>query len=153
LTPLLRPVTRDAELPLSYGQERLWFLEQFTPGTAAYTIAAALRLAGPLDPTALQHSPSALVARHESLRTTFPVRDGTPYQHIAPPAPVPLPQHDLGGLPPAARAAAVQQRAQAMAAGSFDLPGGPLLRLELLRLGPQEHVLLLATHHAVWDAW
>jgi hypothetical protein len=141
--------------PLSFSQRRLWFLAQLEPGSAAYNLPAALRLAGRLDLAALRRSLGEIVRRHEVLRTTFPAAaDGEPRQAIAPPAPGPLalPLVDLAPLgqdrwPEALRLAWQEARRP------FDLARGPLLRLVLVRLGEDEHALLVTIHHIVSDAW
>jgi len=142
-------------VPLSLAQQRLWVLHQLSPALIAYHIPAALRLRGPLDTTALARSLSAIVVRHAALRTHFPhvPPGGEPVQAVAPPAPVPLPEIDLAGLPEAVREAAVLDLAGEDARRPFDLERGPLLRLCLLRLGGAEHVLVLTVHHLVSDAW
>jgi amino acid adenylation domain-containing protein len=151
--PPLVPVPRDGDLPLSFAQQRLWFLDQLLPGDPAYSLPFALRLVGALAPEALAMSFGALVARHEILRTTFAVRDGEPVQRIAPPAPVPVPLHDLAGLPPEHAQTEVHRLAAEDARRPFDLARGPLLRVRLVRLGDREHALLLNLHHIVADAW
>ncbi|MCP9986091.1 amino acid adenylation domain-containing protein [Streptomyces sudanensis] len=145
----ITPAPRDEPLPLSFTQRRLWFLDDFEPGGSEYNSGGALRLTGPLDRTALQAALDALVHRHESLRTVFVSRDGSPVQVVRPPAPVPLPFEDLSGRSGQeldARLAAEVQR-------PFALDEGPLLRLLLVGLGPEEHVLLMSIHHIVTDAW
>ncbi|HEX2516297.1 MAG TPA: amino acid adenylation domain-containing protein, partial [Chloroflexota bacterium] len=140
-------------LPLSFAQQRLWFLDQLEPGSGAYNLPAAVRLEGPLDVDVLARALDALVARHEALRTTFAAAEGRPEQVVAPALAVPLPVADLSALAPDAREAAVISRARAEAGAPFDLTAGPLLRAALLRLGPAEHVLLLTLHHIVADGW
>ncbi|HXQ87996.1 MAG TPA: amino acid adenylation domain-containing protein, partial [Solirubrobacterales bacterium] len=145
--PPLVPVPRDRPLPLSFGQQRLWFLDRLEPGSAAYNLPAALRLAGRLDVGALERALQAVVARHEVLRTVFVANaDGRAAQVIAPALPVSLavsevPSHDVARL--------VAEEA----ARPFDLTRGPLLRARLLRLAEREHVLLFTMHHVVSDAW
>jgi amino acid adenylation domain-containing protein len=151
--PPLRRVPRDGPLPASFAQERLWVIDRMEPGSAAYNIPAVLRLSGRLDAAALEAALSAVVRRHESLRTTFAEADGRPVQVIHPPRPVVLPTEDLSALAPAERDAAARRLAAEEAARHFDLAAGPLLRAALLRLGGEEHVLLLTLHHAVGDAW
>ncbi|MFL6235263.1 MAG: amino acid adenylation domain-containing protein, partial [Thermoanaerobaculia bacterium] len=142
---------RAGDLPLSFAQERLWFLDQLTPGSAAYNVPAAFRLHGRLDAAALERAFSEVARRHEALRTTFPSRGGRPVQEIAPPAGWTLPVADLSALPdPAAEAA---RRTAEEILQPFDLLRGPLLRTLLLRLGPEEHVLVLTLHHGVADLW
>ena len=153
--PPLVPVARDGdvEVPLSYAQEAMWFLDQLAPGNPASTMPAAFRLTGPLDVDALAGALGELVRRHEALRTTFPSTGGRPRQQITPPGPVALPVDDLSALGPAAAEAAARRLAGAEATAPFDLARGPLLRARLLRLGPEEHVLLLTVHHIVADGW
>ncbi|MBV9774815.1 MAG: amino acid adenylation domain-containing protein, partial [Gemmatimonadetes bacterium] len=142
---------REGPLPLSFAQQRLWVVDRLEPGSAAYHLPSALRLRGPLDTAALRASLDALVARHESLRTTFAERGGVPVQVIHPPAPVPLPVLDLRELPEAEREAT--RLAAAEAQRPFDLARGPLLRSTLLRLADDDHVLCFTMHHVVSDGW
>ncbi|HEV2845900.1 MAG TPA: condensation domain-containing protein, partial [Thermoanaerobaculia bacterium] len=151
-TPL-RPVPRDGALPLSFSQERLWFLDRLEGGGPAYNIFAAVRLAGRLDAVRLRDAFQGLVRRHESLRTRFAETGGSPAQVIAPVLEVGLPLVDLAGLGPEEREAEVKARAHTEARWRFDLAAGPLVRLSLLRLGEEEHALLLNVHHIVPDAW
>lgn len=139
--------------PASPSQRRLWFLDQFTPNSAAYNIAFSLRFKGPLNLDALGRSIAALVERHAVLRTTFAVDGGQPIQVIAPTGTCPLPLLDLQNLPEAERAEQVAQITQAEARQPFDLAAGPLLRTTLLRLGAQEHRLLVTIHHIISDEW
>ncbi len=152
--PPLASRRRDDHPPLSFAQQRLWFVDQLQPGSTAYNIPFAARLRGPLDPAALAASLGEVARRHEVLRTTFELRDlesGEPVQIIAPAAPRPLPVIDLSALPdPDATAVRL---AAAEAGRPFDLARGPLLRSLLLRLAAEEHVLLLTLHHAVSDGW
>ena len=145
------PVPREGRLPLSFAQRRLWFLDQLEPGSAAYVVPTAVRLAGRVDEGALERSVSELVRRHESLRTTFPTDLGEPIQEIAAPIAVKLPILDLSEIPRAASAA--RSIARAEAEQPFDLERGPLWRVRLLRLDEDDHVFLFTTHHIVSDAW
>ena len=140
------------ELPLSFSQQRLWFLDQWEPGNPAYNMFAAFRLEGTLDPAALARAIEEIVRRHESLRTTFTSEAGRPRQVVSAPGPVPLPLVDLSGLP-SGQAAEVRGLGAAHAGRSFDLERGPLLRITLVRLAPAEHWVLLAIHHIVSDGW
>ena len=151
--PPLVQVGRDKPLPLSFAQQRLWFLDQLEPDAAAYNIPAALRLRGPLDAAALQRSLSEIVRRHEALRTTFAVLHDEPRQLIHPPRPVELPLFDLSALGAAEREREARRLVGAEAVRPFDLAGGPLLRAGLVRLGEEEHVALLTMHHIVSDGW
>jgi amino acid adenylation domain-containing protein len=151
--PRIERVPRGGELPLSFGQERMWFLAQLDPASPAYVIPLALRLSGKLDVEALEGAISALAARHEVLRTTFRAgRDG-PVAIIHDPAPVPLPRLSLASLPPGDRERAARAEVDAEARRPFDLAAGPLLRARVLDLAEDDHVLLLTLHHIVTDAW
>ncbi|HYR08161.1 MAG TPA: condensation domain-containing protein, partial [Longimicrobium sp.] len=154
--PVLPPVVptecTDA-VPLSFAQERLWFLDRLEPGSTTYNIPAALRLTGALDEAALERSLGEIVRRHEALRTVFAEVDGSPVQVISPFGGFALPVEDLSPLAEADREAAVKSRAVEEARRLFDLAAGPLFRAALLRLGAEDHVLLLSMHHIVSDAW
>ena len=147
----LLPVPRGGELPLSAAQERLWFLAQLDPASPTYNIPAGLHLRGRLDAAALEGALAAVLARHESLRTTFGEGEGGPFQSVAPVAAWTLPLVDLAGL--AAAEAEVLRLAREEAVRPFDLARGPLFRAALLRLGPADHLLLLDLHHAIADGW
>jgi amino acid adenylation domain-containing protein len=150
----IHPQRRDTDrFPLSFAQQRLWFLEQLNPGTSVYNVSSALHLAGPLAPAALQRSLSAILRRHEALRTTFAEHDGTPFQLIGAAHAQLLPLLDLRGLPAAERTTTARELARIEAQRPFDLVAGPLLRTTLLRLDADEHVLLLTFHHIVFDGW
>ncbi|HEX6745681.1 MAG TPA: amino acid adenylation domain-containing protein [Longimicrobium sp.] len=151
--PELRRVPRDGPLPLSFAQERIWFLTQLAPELSAYHVPRALRIRGPLTREAIEQSYAALVQRHEVLRTTFPAVNGRPVQVIHPSATVEVPLVDLSGLPEAEREAEVQRIILEVGRKRFDLTHGPLIRVVLLRLGPDEHVAVQAEHHLVHDGW
>nr|WP_256560316.1 non-ribosomal peptide synthase/polyketide synthase [Myxococcus dinghuensis] len=152
--PPLLPAPRGAELPLSFSQQRMWFVEQLQSGEAVYNIPVALRLTGPLEIEALRATFGAVVRRHEVLRTTFFAREGHPFQRIeATPSEWVLPVVDLGALPSAERSAALRSRMSLEAHHRFDLEKGPLLRTVLVRVDDLEHVLLLCMHHIVADGW
>ncbi|MGC5561706.1 non-ribosomal peptide synthase/polyketide synthase [Streptomyces sp. FR-108] len=151
--PVITPVARDATAPMSYAQQRLWFLEEFAPGGTEYVTALALRLRGRLDTRALAAALRELVTRHESLRTTFDTVDGRGVQIVRPPREVPLPLRDLAELPEGERAARLEKLLAADRALPFDLREGPLLRAGLIRLADDEHVLTLTLHHIVTDGW
>ena len=150
--PLL-PVARSESLPLSFAQQRLWFLDQFEPGSPFYNMPVALRLVGELNETALRRTLNEIVRRHESLRTSFAMQDGVPVQIIAEQLALTLPVTDLADLPTAERESRVMQLAQAEAQTPFDLSTGPLIRTGLIRLGATEHILLFTLHHIVSDGW
>jgi amino acid adenylation domain-containing protein len=139
--------------PASFAQQRLWFLEQLEPSSAAYNIPVAVRLRGRLNRDALTRALNEVVRRHEALRTTFATSDNQPVQVIADHRPRPLPLIDLCGLGPRERAAEAQRLSDAEARRPFDLSRGPLLRASLLRLGEREHVALLTLHHIISDRW
>ncbi|HEX9987857.1 MAG TPA: amino acid adenylation domain-containing protein [Chloroflexia bacterium] len=151
--PPVQRMQRTGDLPLSFAQQRLWFLDQWMPASAAYTIPVVMRLDGPLDEDALKASINAIVGRHEALRTTFEVVGDRPTQVIAPTLDVALPLVDLSSLPGEARQAEAQRRVREEAQRPFDLARGPLLRANLLRLGEREHLLVLVMHHIVSDGW
>ena len=151
--PPIRPVDRKAAMPLSFGQQRLWFLDQLAPNSAFYNMHAGLHLSGQLDLAALARSFTHLIGRHESLRTVFRLSDGQPLQLILPAAQCPLPLLDLTALPQPLQPQEVTRLAQQQARRPFDLSTGPLLRLLLLRLAEDEHVLLLTMHHIISDGW
>ncbi|MEV4272491.1 non-ribosomal peptide synthetase/MFS transporter [Micromonospora aurantiaca (nom. illeg.)] len=144
----ITPRPSGAEVPLSYAQERVWFMDQLAPGEAAYHIAVPLRVRGPLDVDALRAALTALADRHESQRTRFPAdADGRPTVVVADTADVPL------TVVEAPDEAAAQALVDAAAAEPFDLANGPLLRALLIRLTADDHVLFLAQHHIVGDGW
>ncbi len=146
-----------AEAPLSFSQERLWFLDRLTPGTATYNMPGPLRLRGPLDTRVLARCFAEIARRHESLRTRFAIREGTPVQVIDPPGAWTIPGIDLTALPAPRRQAEAERLANEESGWPFQLDRGPLLRTLLLRLddgeGGGEHVLLLTMHHIISDGW
>lgn len=149
-------ITRRAyssPIPLSFAQERLWFLERYAPGSPVYHVPLLLRLTGPLDVDSLQRALDEVVARHEALRACFVLVDAAPAQVVARPAPVPLGLTDLTGFPRDER----EERALAFAAEEverpFDLEAGPPLRMQLMRLADDEHLLALVVHHIACDGW
>ncbi len=150
--PPITPAPRDADLPLSFAQQRLWFLDRMAPGSAAYNVPTAVRLEGPLDTAALAASLAEVVRRHEALRTTFAAVAGEAVQVVAAGAAVRLAVVDLSGSP-GAKEDEVRRLAREEARRPFDLSRGPLLRATLVTLGREEHVLLLTLHHIAGDAW
>src|SRR4029077_6112705 len=139
--------------PLSFAQQRLWFLDQMAPGNPFYNTSTALPLKGPLDAGALESSLNAVIRRHEALRTTFGAVDGEPVQVIAAEVRLAPGGEELEPLPAGAR----EERGRALgseeARRTFDLARGPLVRMRLLRLGVADHVLLLTLHHIICDGW
>ena len=157
--PALRPLTVEEReqlggvLPLSFAQQRLWFLDQLEPGSAFYNIPAALRLKGELQVGALERTLNEIVRRHEVLRTRFVNVSGEPRQEVLTAEEVKLAITDLSELDEAERETAVSEAVAAESREPFDLVHGPLLRVKLLRLDEQEHVALLTMHHIVSDGW
>ena len=139
--------------PLSFGQERLWFLQQMEPENPFYNLPAVLRLEGELDVEALERALAEIVRRHEVLRTTIALRDGAPVQAVAPPSPLRLAAEEVPGSGAEEREAELRRLIRAEAQRPFDLARGPLLRASLQRLDPREHVLLIVLHHVVTDGW
>ncbi|HEY9404501.1 MAG TPA: amino acid adenylation domain-containing protein [Pyrinomonadaceae bacterium] len=152
-SPPITRVPRDGHIPLSFAQERLWFLEQWQPQSSAIYISEAARLNGALDITALERTLNEIVRRHEALRTTFQTIEGEARQVIAPSLKIELPVVDLESLPEAEREAQARLLAKQEAQRPFDLAQGPLLRASLLRLGAEEHILLFNIHHIIGDGW
>ncbi|MCM3904257.1 MAG: amino acid adenylation domain-containing protein [Pyrinomonadaceae bacterium] len=149
----IKPVKRDAAVPLSFAQQRLWFLDQLEPSKSSYNIPAAVRLKGQLDREAMARSLTEIVRRHEVLRTRFVAIDGQPSQIATPPEPVLLTFVDLSDLSAARRESEALHLAQSEAQRPFDLGQSPLLRVTLVRMSDDEHVLLLTRHHIITDAW
>ncbi|HEV7783970.1 MAG TPA: condensation domain-containing protein, partial [Thermoanaerobaculia bacterium] len=151
--PIARPDPRPDPLPLSFSQQRLWFLDRLRPGDPSYNVPAVLEIAGALSPAALAHGLEDLAARHEALRTTFADVDDRPAQVVAPYLAVPLPLIDLAALPPAGRGSEAERLVQEEVLRPFDLTAGPLLRALLVRLEAERHILALNLHHIVCDGW
>ncbi|MBV9279371.1 MAG: non-ribosomal peptide synthetase, partial [Chloroflexi bacterium] len=150
----IQPAPRATEpLPLSFAQQRLWFLEQMAPGSPAYTMAGAARITGILDAAALQQSLDAVAQRHEVLRSTFQAQAGQPVLRLGAAQPVPLRVVDLRGVEASEREAEEQRLMTRDARLPFDLTNGPLLRATLIRPADEEHLLLVAMHHIVADGW
>ncbi|MEZ0115027.1 amino acid adenylation domain-containing protein [Catenulispora sp. EB89] len=147
-------VPRTAPLPLTWQQEGLWFLHELDPESVTYHVPIAYRLTGRLDPPALRVALRHLLARHESLRTRFVLLDTVPHQVADPvPDPVPWEYTDLADLPGPERAAHARRVVDEAAARPFDLTAAPALRVSLVRLAEDEHVLVLTMHHLVTDGW
>ncbi|MEU6432664.1 amino acid adenylation domain-containing protein, partial [Microbispora sp. NPDC046973] len=150
--PPIVPVSRERKLPLSFAQQRLWFLDQLDPGSAEYVIPSPIPLTGDMDIAALRAALDALVERHEVLRTRLVADDdGIPWQVIDPPTRFDLPMVDLTGHDHPQEAARAWVAADA--ATPFDLATGPLIRATLLRLADDQHILALSMHHIVSDEW
>jgi amino acid adenylation domain-containing protein len=146
-------VSRERELPLSFAQQRLWFLDQLEPGSAFYATTRVLRVVGSLDTGALESAFSRVIERHESLRTRFRSIEGRPVQVVLPRCAFRVPLVDLTSVPEGEREAAAARRAKEEGSRPFDLATAPLLRVCLLRLSKREHVLVIAMHHIVSDGW
>jgi non-ribosomal peptide synthetase component F len=145
--------TADGPAPLSYGQQQMWFLDQIEPDSYHYNTPAAIRLRGRLDARALADALGEIVRRHDVLRTTFILAGDEPAQVVAPAVPFSLPEVDLVGVPAEAREAEALRLATEEERRPFDLTRGPLFRATLLRLGEEDHMLLVTMHHIVTDGW
>jgi amino acid adenylation domain-containing protein len=155
-SPAPGQIPRRAEAgpsPLSFAQERLWFLDQFEPDSPAYNVTQAFRLSGMLDVQGLEQSINQIVSRHEALRTVFPDVGGQPRQVVVPEQIITLQIIDLEGWPEASREPEALRLASEEAIRPFDLAHGPVLRATLIRLHPAEHILVLGMHHIVSDEW
>jgi amino acid adenylation domain-containing protein len=152
-SPPLRRISRSRHVPVSFAQQRLWFIDRLESGSPFYNIPVAVRLSGKLDVDVLQGCVNEIVQRHEILRTSFAEADREPVQVIAPDLAVPITINDLTHYPDEAKDAQVCRLADENIQRQFDLEKAPLLRLNLFRLGPEEHVLLAVMHHIVSDGW
>ena len=149
----IKPIPRDRPLPLSFGQERLWQVEQLHPSSAVHNLRGVFRLSGPLDYDALQASLQAIVDRHETMRSRFPAVEGQPVVVIEPQLTLELPVVDLSTLSAEAQEETVRSIAVTEVQTPFDLATAPLIRYKLLKLAPEEHVLLRTVHHIINDVW
>ena len=151
--PPIKPVTRDRALPLSFSQQRLWFIHQLEPDSTAYNVPISVRLRGKLDIPALKQSINDIVVRHEVLRTKFSARNGQPIQVIEEPTEVELPLWDLSELEESQR----ELRARGIVGQEFkrpfDLERGPVWRAGLIKITQQDHVLMMTIHHIASDGW
>jgi len=152
-TPPLLPAQRSSSLPLSFAQQRLWFLDQLEPGSPFYNISRARRLQGRLDVVALSRTIAAIIQRHESLRTTYGEENGTPFQRITKLESAPITVIDLSNVSESEREMRGQQLAAEEIQRPFDLTIDPLLRVLLLKFADDEHVLILTLHHIAADGW
>ncbi len=150
--PLVRQQRPD-QLPLSYAQQRLWFLDRLGGGSSEYNMPIALRLRGELDREALEKSINTIVTRHESLRTHFAEIEGEPVQVIEPELLIEIPIEDLSKLSELERASRVMAELREEGSLPFDLACGPLLRMRLLKLGEGDHILIRTMHHIAFDGW
>jgi len=152
-TPSMKRVKWDEDLLLSFAQERLWFIDQLEPNSSLYNCPAAVRLTGRLDAEALQKCLTEIVRRHEALRTTFVTLGGRRIHVISPPRPLSLFRLDLSDLPEEVRELEAALLAEAEAERPFDLAQGPLLRVSLVQLGEEDHLILFTMHHIISDGW
>ncbi|WP_346730394.1 condensation domain-containing protein, partial [Caballeronia sp. dw_276] len=155
LPPLLprSQAGRDRPLPLSYAQQRLWFLDRLEPGNPSYNIPATVRLRGELDVAALRRALNEVVGRHDVLRTHFSVEDGEVVQRTVARLAIDLPLVDLSAQPKALQQTRCKAELVRQAGTSFDLSTGPLIRAGLIRLGDDEHIVALTMHHIASDGW
>jgi amino acid adenylation domain-containing protein len=151
--PPLVSLPRDSQLPLSFAQQRLWFLDQLQPGSPFYNLFSAVRLQGELDVSALEQSFNEIIRRHETLRTVFPNVNGKPVQVVLPATKLAIQFKDLRELPEVERETEALRLATEDVQRPFDLSRGPVLRLTLLQTGAQDHILVLCIHHIVSDGW
>ncbi|HXQ69673.1 MAG TPA: MupA/Atu3671 family FMN-dependent luciferase-like monooxygenase, partial [Pyrinomonadaceae bacterium] len=139
--------------PASFAQQRLWFLDQLEPGSILYNIPTTVRFQGPLDLAALERAFNEIIRRYEILRTTFSMIEQEPVQVVSPPATARLPLIDVSHLGASEQQTKVRQFANEEALQPFDLAQGPLMRVKLLKLGPEDHVLSVTMHHIISDGW
>ncbi|MGZ4123849.1 MAG: amino acid adenylation domain-containing protein, partial [Tumebacillaceae bacterium] len=153
LAPPIVPVSREGQLSASFAQQRLWFADQMEANSAMYNMREVVRLTGPLDQEALLRSLNEIVRRHESLRTTFAEVDGQPIQIIRPFTPLEMPMIDLQAFAETEREEVALRIAVSEAQQPFDLQNDLLIRARLLKLGTEQHMLLVITHHIANDGW
>ena len=151
--PQIRPYPRERAMPVSFGQQRLWFIDKLAPNDPVYNIHFALELNGRLDNGLLERAMCELVMRHESLRTTFVSVGGRPYQIINEPGDDYYGYVDLQGLPAEERRSLARQRVRDICRQTFDLARGPLFRAVLFKLEEEQHVLAINMHHIISDGW
>ncbi|NEQ84202.1 MAG: non-ribosomal peptide synthetase, partial [Moorea sp. SIO2I5] len=144
-------ISREQEIPLSYSQEMMWFWHQLLPENPLYNGMLSLSLEGILNVSALEQSLNEIIRRHENLRTSFPDKDGKPVQVISPVVNINLPIVELPSSPE--QAAKLKQLATTEAEKPFDLETGPVLRVTIVRLSPETHILMLTMHHIIYDGW
>jgi amino acid adenylation domain-containing protein len=149
----IQPIARQEVLPLSFAQERFWFLDQLSPGSPVNNVAVALRLRGALDVEALRRALDEIISRHDILRAYFTVQDGRPVQVILPLLHLMLSLDDLRHVPEIQREEEARRVTTEDARRPFDLANGPLLRGRVVRMGEEDHILALTLHHIVTDGW
>lgn len=153
MEPVIPRLEHSGPMPMSFAQQRLWFLEQLAPGNPVYNVFEALHLSGTLNVPALQHGLSEIVRRHESLRTVFGDQDGAPVQSVRPPVELKLEMLDLRSTPAEEQEACAQKICNEEAARPFNLERDLMIRATLLKLHEEEHVLLVTMHHIASDGW
>lgn len=149
----IQPVAREGHLPLSFAQQRFWYLDRLHPGNPFYNCCALLRVTGPLNLPALQQAINEIIHRHEALRTIFPEVEGWPVQMILAEQPITVLVTDLSALPNAKAEAAQHRLANAEVERPFDLSSGPVIRAGVTRMNQREHVVQVTMHHIVSDGW
>ena len=147
------PLPEEDAYPLSFAQERMWFLYQMDPSSPAYNVRSAFRLRGPVDTDVLERAINELASRHEALRTTYAIVDGQSQQMVAPAVRIPIMKEDFRHLRAADREGAAMRQASKLSLEPFDLVNGPVLRAATLRLGDQDAFLLIWIHHIATDGW
>ena len=153
ILPPIERVPRDTEIPVSFAQQRLWFIDQLMPGSPLYNVPTALAIAGPLDPEALQRSLGEILRRHESLRTTFTSHDGLPFQVISQEVELNLPVIDLSHIEEGAAQVEAMRLIREEAGRGYDLERGPLMRASLIEMASEKWILLISLHHIITDGW
>lgn len=150
---VIRRREMDGPAPMSFGQERMWFLDRLGVGAQAYNVPTVFRIRGPLDVAVLERSLNRIIQRHEILRTTFVEMDGEPRQVIAPELVLQVNQEDLGEISPAVVEQTAPRRLLELGRRKFDLARGPLIYVDVLRIAEQDHFLLINKHHIISDEW
>jgi acyl carrier protein len=151
--PVIMKIPRDGDIPLSFAQERLWFLQKLDKESMAYFVPRAIRIFGKLEIALLERTFTELISRHEILRTVFPTRGGRPVQHILEPYPFKIPVVDFSGLNDDTQSREMFQWISQEGQRPFDLEKGPLLRVSVLKLKKEEHIVVLTEHHLIHDGW
>jgi amino acid adenylation domain-containing protein len=151
--PPVRAVPRTGPLPLTFVQERIWLIQRLTPDTTVYNVPRALRIRGVFDASIVERVFADLEVRHEILRTTYPEVDGTPVQVMHEPRGMPVRLVEMGGVPEAEREQRIRQMILESGRQPFDVVNGPLIRLTLVRISADEHVLIVIEHHLIHDGW
>lgn len=149
----IRRIDREQPVPLSYSQQRMWFLWQLEPDSPAYNVGGLARLSGPLDVARFEAALQALVQRHETLRTTFPSVDGVPVQRVHGDGGLHMDWQDFSALDRDSRQQHLQTLADSEAHRPFDLESGPLLRVRMVKMAEREHYLVVTLHHIVTEGW